>query len=146
MSQTIKSFMSDDHRACDDVFAKLENLVDTKKWDEASSAFGEFEAHFLRHFKMEEDVIFPRFNECSGGGCNPTTVMIMEHNQMRATIENLKKALDAKNRDAFLGHSENFMFLVQQHNMKEEQIMYNLADNAIGSQVGAVLEQAKAIQ
>lgn len=131
---TINQFMTNDHRACDDEFANLEVLVDKEQWDESLSTFNAFKTHMLKHFDMEEAVMFPAFNESAGGGCNPTTVMIMEHDQMRGLFDQMGIALDSKQKDKFLGLCENLLFVMGQHNMKEEQIMYNMADEALSSQ------------
>ncbi len=131
---SVNEFMTNDHRACDEQFANLENMIDQENFDNGISMFEEFHTHMLRHFDMEEKVMFPMFNNAQSEGCNPTSVMIMEHNQMRVLLNKMKNAIEAKDKNSFLGLSENLMFLAQQHNMKEEQIMYNLVDNALDSQ------------
>ena len=50
----------------------------------------------------------------------PTQVMRMEHQQMRALVQDLDNALTAKDKDNYLGLSETLMVMMQQHNMKEE--------------------------
>jgi len=132
---TINQFMTKDHRACDEQFAQLENIVDSNNFQGASVMFEEFHSHMLKHFEMEEKVMFEEFNQCEGGHCNPTGMMIMEHDQMRSLMEQMGQAVKEKNKDQFLGLSENLLFVMQQHNMKEEQIMYNLADDALDSQL-----------
>ncbi len=132
---SVNEFMTNDHRACDEQFANLENMIDQGNFDNGISMFEEFHEHMIRHFDMEEKVMFPMFNDAQSEGCNPTQVMIMEHNQMRALLNKMKSALEVKDKNSFLGLSENLMFLAQQHNMKEEQIMYNMVDNALDSQV-----------
>ena len=52
-------------------------------------------------------------------------------------------ALNDSNQEKFLGLSENLLFIMQQHNMKEEQMMYNLADGALNSE--EIIEKMKAI-
>jgi len=130
---TINNFMTAEHRKCDEKFAELENSVDKGNFEAANILFDDFTNDLLLHFKQEETVMFKEFNDCSGGGCNPTSVMIMEHDQMRQTINQMREALSTKNNDRFLGLCENLQFIMQQHNMKEEQIMYNMADNALDS-------------
>lgn len=127
---TINEFMTTDHRACDDQFAQLENIVDSGNFDGGKVMFDEFEAHMLKHFKMEEEVMFPAFNDCEGGGCNPTGVMIMEHDQMKALFKQMREAVNSSDKNRFLGLCENLLFVMQQHNMKEEQIMYNMVDES----------------
>jgi len=45
----------------------------------------------------------------------------------------MSKAIDEKDKNKFLGFSENLLFTMQQHNMKEEQMMYSLADESLNS-------------
>lgn len=130
---TINQFMTSDHRSCDDQFAQLENSVDAGNFVTANIIFEEFQTHMLKHFSMEEDVMFKEFNGANADGCNPTGVMIMEHDQMRNLMKQMEEALNNEDQEKFLGLSENLLFIMQQHNMKEEQIMYNLADNALAS-------------
>lgn len=126
--------MTSDHRACDEQFANLENMVDSKNFDGAKTMFEEFQTHMLKHFSSEEDVIFPAFNASGADGCNPTGVMIMEHDQMRELMKKMEQSLASHDQEKFLGLSENLLFVMQQHNMKEEQIMYNLVDNALDAE------------
>ena len=130
---TINQFMTKDHRDCDEQFANLENMVDSGNFQGAIAMFEEFESHMLHHFDMEEKVMFKEFNECGGGHCNPTGVMIMEHNQMRELMNQMEQSLQGKQKERFLGLSENLLFVMQQHNMKEEQMMYNMADASLPS-------------
>jgi hemerythrin-like domain-containing protein len=48
----------------------------------------------------------------------------MEHQQMRALVQSLDNALAAKDKDEYLGLSETLMVMMQQHNMKEEMMLY----------------------
>jgi len=140
---TVNQFMTGEHRVCDEEFANLENMVDGGKFEEAKALLERFLNHMRSHFSMEEEVMFKEFNNCSGGGCNPTIVMIMEHDQMRNLFLQMEEALEAKDKNRFLGVSENLLFVMQQHNMKEEQIMYNMVDNALNSD--DIIEKMKAL-
>ena len=135
--------MTADHRDCDEKFAQLENIVDEANFEGAKIMFDDFHSHMLKHFDMEEQVMFPKYESCEGGHCNPTPVMLMEHNQMRGIFEQMKAALDGNNKEQFLGQSEALLFTMQQHNMKEEQMMYNLADQSLNSE--EVIEAMKAL-
>ena len=131
---TINQFMTKDHRDCDEQFAKLENIIDNDNFEEAKKIFEDFQTHMLRHFDMEEQVMFPNYQSCGGGHCDPTPVMIMEHNQMRTVFSKMSDAIVQNNKEKFLGQSEILLFTMQQHNMKEEQMMYNMADQTLDSE------------
>lgn len=98
---TINQFMTSDHRACDDEFAQLENIVDQGNFEGAKVMFDEFHNHMLKHFNMEEKVMFPEFNEAAAGGCNPTGVMLMEHDQMRNLFNQMQQAINENNKESF---------------------------------------------
>ena len=140
---TINQFMTADHRACDDQFADLENIVDQSNFEGAKVMFSEFKTHMLKHFDMEEKVMFPQFRNSGKGHCDPTGVMLMEHDQMRGLFDQMGNAIEKNDKEAFLGYSENLLFVMQQHNMKEEQMMYNFADEALNSE--AIITQMKEV-
>jgi len=140
---TINQFMTADHRDCDEQFAELENIVDQANFEGAKAMFEEFHTHMLKHFDMEEQVMFPQYQNCEGGHCDPTPVMLMEHNQMRAIFTQMNDAINENDKEKFLGQSEALLFTMQQHNMKEEQMMYNMADQALNSE--DIIAQMKAL-
>jgi hemerythrin-like domain-containing protein len=140
---TINQFMTADHRDCDETFAELENIVDQSNFDGAKVMLSDFQSHMLKHFDMEEKVIFPQYQNSEGGHCDPTPVMLMEHNQMRAIFTQMSDAINENDKEKFLGQSEALLFTMQQHNMKEEQMMYNLADQALNSE--EIITQLKAL-
>ncbi len=140
---TINQFMTADHRDCDEQFAELENIIDQGNFDGAKAMFEDFHTHMLKHFDMEEQVMFPQYQNCEGGHCDPTPVMLMEHNQMRAIFTQMSDAINENDKEKFLGQSEALLFTMQQHNMKEEQMMYNMADQALNSE--EIISQMKAL-
>ena len=142
---TISSFLTRDHRACDNEFANLENAIASLDWEEAKSQFDKFSADLLHHFDMEEKVMFPVFEEVTGMSQGPTMVMRMEHSQMRNILDDLKADIEKRDKNHFFGVSESLMMLMQQHNMKEEQMLYAMADMHLGSRVSKVIEDMKAL-
>jgi len=139
----IKDYMSGDHRECDEHFPPVEDAVMADKWDDALMNFITFKNSVLKHFKMEEDVLFPEMEEIMGGGEGPVHIMKMEHNQVRSILDQMGESIEEKNRDKFLGLSDTFMILIQQHNMKEEQILYNMADQILGDAQNTLEEMKK---
>jgi hemerythrin-like domain-containing protein len=142
---TISSFLTSDHRACDEEFANLENAVALDNWEESQVKLNKFVADLLHHFDMEEKVMFPTFEEVTGMTQGPTMIMRMEHDQMRQLLNDLQEDLEKKDRKHFFGVSESLMMLMQQHNMKEEQMLYSMADMHLGSHVAKVIEDMKAL-
>ena len=143
---TILEYMGTDHRACDDLFASAEEAAGNKDWDRARDYFRRFLAAMAHHLAMEEEVLFPAFEERTGMSAGPTQVMRMEHEQMRALIDDMAAAAEAGNVSAYLGASETLNMLMQQHNLKEENMLYPMADRAIGADSAAVMHSMQAVK
>lgn len=134
---TINEFMTHDHRKCDEEFVLAEQAIE-KKAKDAKELFDKFAQVTQRHFRMEEEVMFAEYNAKAGGGMNPTMVMLGEHEQMRAIMKQISDNLEQSNFEKALSMCDSLMFVIQQHNMKEEQMMYNLADRVLDSK--AIIE------
>jgi hemerythrin-like domain-containing protein len=141
----ITEFMESDHRRCDRSFADAEALVSKSEWEQGADRFGQFLDAMEHHFSMEEKVLFPAFEEHTGQTAGPTQVMRSEHTQMRQLLKDMSRALAGEDRDGYLGLSETLMIIMQQHNMKEEQMLYRMADQVLASDVEGVIQRMGAI-
>lgn len=134
----ITDYLTDDHEHCDRLFADAENAVAAGQWERAASLFDDLMRDTLRHFRREEEVLFPEFEATTGMVGGPTRVMADEHIQMRNTLEGMAAAVAGRDTQAYLGLSETLLMLMQQHNMKEERILYPMADQALADGPGTV--------
>jgi iron-sulfur cluster repair protein YtfE (RIC family) len=85
-------------------------------------------------------MLFPAFEQASGNTMGPTRVMRLEHRQMRETLAEMDGALASGDLEDFLGQAETLLILMQQHNIKEEQILYPMCDRFLGGAVESVLQ------
>ena len=139
-------FMSSDHKRIDVLFAEAEELVSGGDWEAADEKYDEFEEALLDHFNREEGILFPAFEEKTAGqGCNPTTIMTEEHEQMRVLLNDLEHALYDKDATAYLGNSETLLMIMQQHNAKEEQMMYPMAEAHLSEEMPELLEEMRRV-
>jgi hemerythrin-like domain-containing protein len=132
--------MTHEHRHCDDLFAIAENAANAGDWTGCARDFAAFRAAVERHLREEEEVLFPAFEAQTGMTMGPTRVMRMEHEQMRGLLGDLDAACGRCDRSAFLGHAETLLILMQQHNMKEENMLYPMADRALAARREELLE------
>jgi len=131
----ISHYMKGEHRACDEVFAEAEKAVIENDFAKAQDLFVKFAEDTLGHFEKEEKTLFPAFEEVTGSKEGPTNVMRYEHEQMRELIGRLAGAVEEEDKDAYLSIAESLMILLQQHNMKEEQMLYAMCDRVIPPQI-----------
>ncbi len=136
----IKEFMTHHHRECDSIFATLEEAVAKDDFGAALAYFEEFKAQTLTHFKQEEEFLFVEFSKSSGMTGGPIEVMTYEHSQLKSLIEQMQRALESKNKNEFFGIAEGAMILLQQHNMKEEQMLYNMIQMHLNDRNDAIVQ------
>ncbi len=136
---TIKEYLSQDHSRCDELFANMEDAV-ADSIDSSKDAYEVFAEATERHFQMEERVMFLEFEQKTGMTQGPTEMMRQEHTQMRALLTEMGKAIDSKDKDKFFGNSETLMILMQQHNMKEEQMLYTMAQQHLSAESDRIVD------
>lgn len=141
----ITTFMSDDHRRCDHLFAAAEDAAAHGDLSACRTRFQEFQSAMEQHFAMEEQALFPAFEDATGNRMGPTRVMRLEHQQMREVLAALAEALAADDVEEYLGQAETLLILMQQHNIKEEQMLYPMSDRALGGD-DAMIQALQALQ
>ncbi|MDX5445258.1 MAG: hemerythrin domain-containing protein [Zoogloeaceae bacterium] len=129
------------HRECDALLAEAETAVASADWSLACVRFGAFRAELEAHFEAEETVLFPRFEAVTGMTEGPTRVMRAEHASMRDAMARIADALARRDADDFSGESETLFVLMQQHNMKEESVLYPMCDARLAAEAQALGER-----
>ncbi len=124
----ISQYLTPEHRECDVIFARAEEAAAKGDFAKTKEEFIKFADETLLHFKKEEEEFFPAFEEATGSSDGPTRVMRYEHEQVRGLLGKMVQAIESEDKDAYLSLAESLMILLQQHNMKEEQMLYAMAD------------------
>jgi len=131
---TILDFMSVDHDRLDNkirMYSK-EKLLDIER---AESFFLSFKSELERHIIWEEDILFPVFERKTGikdGG--PTSVMRMEHTQIKDHLQEIKRKLHTKKIQNPCKEEVALFKVLESHNQKEENILYPGIDNLTSEQ------------
>lgn len=141
---TIKEYLTSDHRKCDEIFSAMEEKAG-KSLADAKEITQEFIDDMERHFQMEERVMFAEFEAKTGMTQGPTAMMRMEHIQMRNLMSGLLEAISLDDKDKFFSVSETLMILLQQHNMKEEQMLYPMAQQHLSAESERIIAMMDSI-
>ena len=131
---TILEFMSVDHDRLDNKIRmyNTEKLLDIER---AESIFLLFKNELERHIIWEEDILFPVFERKTGikdGG--PTSVMRMEHIQIKDHLQEIQRKLHAKKVQDLCEEQVALFKLLESHNQKEENILYPGIDDLTSEQ------------
>ena len=129
---SINTTFTKQHRQCDAMFADAEAAVAAGNWQQAEKDFSDFAASMECHLTNEEEILFPAFEDKTGMRGGPTMVMRDEHVHIRGMIAEMKSDIEQQDADHYLGVSETMLIMMQQHNTKEEQMLYDMCDRAMG--------------
>ena len=127
----ISTSMTDDHRRIDEIFIDVEKAVSARDWGQAKALGDLFQHEMEHHFAIEEERLFPALEQATSLASGPIRVMTMEHDQMRYLITSLLSEIGEQSRDQALGVAETLLVMIQQHNIKEENVLYPMADTSV---------------
>lgn len=138
---TISSLLTSHHRICGQRLESTADAVEQGNWDGASESCASLRTELARHIRLEEDVLFPAFEQASGTTDGPTAVMQTEHARIATLLDKLAASIDQRKPDDFESAYMRFNTLMREHNRKEEQILYPACDRLLHRDLDALLER-----
>ncbi len=141
---SLVQIMESHHKHCDTLYVTAENALNSGNEDEGKKLMAAFLWSMEMHFGREEQIIFPAFEEKTGmSGGGPTHVMRAEHEQIRGVLKEMKNSLDAGDYQEIYNQAETMLILIQQHNSKEESILYPMTDQHLGNEVDQIARKVQ---
>jgi hemerythrin-like domain-containing protein len=142
----ILGYMESDHQRCDAFFAQLEGHIERREWERADFSLRCFKDTLERHLAREETILFPAFEEATGGSSEgPTSVMRVEHKYIRAIVSRVCDSVGQRDENDFFGHAEILRNMLQQHNLKEESILYAMIDRILSGRQDEIIDAMDAV-
>jgi len=139
----IHEYMSRHHELCDDIFGRARKAAAADDWMAAGNDCKAFLHQIERHIDAEENLLFPAFEDKSGMTGGPTHVMRMEHAQLRDLFGEMLAAIEAREAEGYLRNADLVAALLREHNLKEENILYPMLDNLLGTDGAGLLAQVE---
>ncbi|MFZ6746180.1 hemerythrin domain-containing protein [Undibacterium sp. JH2W] len=130
MSQAMKKLVVQ-HTECDEQLNRCEAALRKGNMAAAERNFRLFSAQLDSHFTLEEDKLFPALEKATGMLHGPTVVMRAEHVEIRSLRDEANAAIEAGQADQALAVLDTLNVLIQQHNIKEENILYPMCGGSI---------------
>lgn len=128
---TICDYLSHDHQLCDTLFMQTQASIDRHDWAEGAAGFRRFDNVLRQHIRMEEKVLFPAFLRSMRQADIPISMLHVEHLRIQALLDRMSGALQRLDAVNFFLHAETMTMLLEQHHMKEEEMLYPLLDKIL---------------
>lgn len=127
MPQSIESYFSEDHDRLDELLRQFQ-LNKEINFSKAKEYFKSFKSGLMHHIAIEEEILFPVFEEKTGlKGVGPTTVMRKEHRDIEKALEAIHVKVQKKNPGSDK-EEQTLITLLKEHDHKEENILYPMID------------------
>jgi len=127
---TISDYLSWDHDRLDALLQSASQLVKDGAWVHAWRVYAEFERGLNRHIRLEEEILFPVFEE-RAGTTGPTVVMREEHRLIRGVLSVLSAAVGRADAAGFRAGLTALQAVLPAHNEKEERVLYPTTDRVL---------------
>lgn len=131
LHESVIGYMTYDHKRCDELYAEAEAAWNEGNAELAAEKLKSFNLGMKRHLGEEENILFPAFAEATGMVGGPVQVMLMEHDQMRGVLTQISDAMAGGDMDTAIALGDTMVILMQQHNVKEEGILYPMIEQHI---------------
>jgi iron-sulfur cluster repair protein YtfE (RIC family) len=144
--ESITSYMEQDHVVIDGHVERALRAAAAGDAPALQREGGEFLRRLRRHIDMEENVLFPAFEQRTGMvAAGPSRQMRIEHEMMQPILADMQQAVAAQDGAGFERAARSLLEILQPHNVKEERMMYPMLDEATGADAKGLLEDVKAM-
>lgn len=142
--ESITAWMQQDHVLIDGILERATAAAQASDLAALEREATLFLQRLERHIDMEENLLFPAFEERTGmTAAGPSVQMRAEHEQMQAIFLQMRAAVAAKDAAGYRQASQALLEVLVPHNLKEEQMMYPMLDDAMGADASALLADVK---
>lgn len=142
--ESITAWMQQDHVLIDGILERATAAAQAGDLAALEREATLFLQRLERHIDMEENLLFPAFEERTGmTAAGPSVQMRAEHEQMQAIFLQMRAAVAAKDAAGYRQASQALQEILVPHNLKEEQMMYPMLDEAMGADASALLADVK---
>ncbi|MFO1298946.1 MAG: hemerythrin domain-containing protein [Burkholderiaceae bacterium] len=142
--ESITAFMQQDHVLIDGILERATAAAQAGDLAALEREATLFLQRLERHIDMEENLLFPAFEERTGmTAAGPSAQMRAEHEQMQGIFLQMRAAVAAKDAAGYRRASQALLEVLVPHNLKEEQMMYPMLDDAMGAEAPALLADVR---
>jgi iron-sulfur cluster repair protein YtfE (RIC family) len=130
--QRVSRYLGDDHVAIDRLLADARRMIDDGEGERAEDAFREAGQRLRLHIRIEEEILFPLFEERTHMQ-GPTMVMRAEHRAIERTLAQIAEALGLGQLRVAARAYDDLFDMLGAHNRKEEGVLYPRTDAALNA-------------
>ncbi len=142
--ESITTYMQQDHVLIDQILERARAAARAGDHAVLEREAELFLQRLARHIDMEEKLLFPAFESHTGmTEAGPSVQMRAEHEQMQGILQQMRSAAGARDGAGYQRAAQALLEVLVPHNLKEEQMMYPMLDEAMGAGASSLLDDVK---
>lgn len=121
-----------EHRRLRQVLDDLRHAAGEARLDAAATSFAALRRGLLQHIAVEDEFVFPAFEERTGmRDSGPTVTMRREHREIERRLEVIGDALSRQDAARVVAQAEELGALLDDHAHREEDALYPTCDRLL---------------
>jgi len=134
-SRTVSECLNNEHQRLDTIVSVIRNALENGDMEVAGGYLNEFTCGLARHIDIEEQLLIPVFERATGiGEGGLTGVMRRDHLAIRGFVRSITRAITSGNAGAAITFLDDLLDALEEHNRKEENILYPATDDVLGTE------------
>ena len=134
-----------DHLDLEDQLDSCGAAAKRQDWPAVERLFGQLVQRLKGHMRIEEEVLFPLYEQVPGTPGEPTESLRNDHDSMVNWCRDLHYNCQAQNAAGFISALQPLRDLLAQHDVKEERFFLPMASHTLAGRRQEVLSRLKAL-
>jgi hemerythrin-like domain-containing protein len=128
------NWLQHDHVDYEALLLDCQTAAEEEDWRAVKQLFEELVARVRVHMAMEEEILYPAYEEAMDAPQGPTQALREEHDEIHRLLRDLSRVLVANDSDIFLESLLPLEKVMTKHHEKEEEIFLPMAGHALLAQ------------
>lgn len=135
-----------DHRKYDEMLTQCEMAAEMADWKDAVRLFNEFTSDLKLHMQLEDEVLYPLFEQKEADSEDEMTELHEEHETLVRLLRDLVCVIQTKNIDHFMESLLPLHETMNEHNKHEEAVFRRLGSDSLLTHRDEIMEKLSAVQ
>lgn len=126
-----EDWLHHDHRSYEEALAGCRAAAEAEDWQSVAAMLDELFAHLRLHMLMEEEILYPAYEEQPGADADATGEMRDQHQEITRLARDVERVARTSDSGHFLASLEPLEKAMHEHHRLEEESFLPMASHAL---------------
>ena len=139
----VEPWLNHDHKQFESAVYCCRSVCDDEDWGTVRNLFQDFLSSYVMHMQLEEDVLFPMYEERAETPTGAIISLREDHAQILGLAKHIRDLLERGDTQSVPNHMSSLYRLVTKHHKNEEEIFLPMARETLLSDKDKMLSELK---